>query len=569
MDENALLIAFARPLERSRAMRGLAQGVGAEDALLFVRDPLLDILLPAPGLLQSLPSAQWRQFLTDTEQVDTRVIRSLAYPSRDTERQVIGIRGDDGSVLALIGPGSLNESALQRLVSFIPLLAAAPRQEMLASSLRQRAVSATENAERAQKLAQGLDEARLELQAAYNNLHVTERALADERERLSVTLHSIADAVISTDTRGQITFMNDAAERCTGWSRKEALGRPITQVFRIIDEHTRLDREDPVAFVLQSRAAADLADHTLLVRRDGVELDIADSAAPIHTLRGEMIGVVLVFRDITEKRRIEDELIKTQRLESIGILAGGIAHDFNNILTAVLGYVGLAKLYGAELPKIGEVLHESENAILRARELTRKLLTFAKGGAPVRKKGLLSEPLAESLKLIAANGQAVALHVAADLWPSEFDNGQMSQVFTNLILNAQESAGPRKSALEPARVRIYAYNETDPQGVAALGRNPGRYVHVRVEDDGRGVSDEVLPHIFEPFFTTKGSGTGLGLATSYSIIRRHEGYIYAENSRKGGAVFHVLLPVARAPDRVDVSLQHANHANKDCGDSPF
>lgn len=545
MDETPFLIAFADPEKRLGALKGLAQGIGAQDALLFVPDPLLNVLLPAPGLPQTLPSGAWRPFLLEVERATTRLVRTLPYPDRRTEREVLGIRAPDGTVLVLIAPDVIQEGALERLLRFLPLLAAGPRHELLATGLKQRTQSATESAERAQMLAHGLDAARLELQAAYDALHATEQALLAERERLSVTLHSIGDAVISTDATGRITLMNETAERCTGWTREEALGQPLTQVFPLIDEHAREPREDPVAAVLRSNAMVELANHTLLVRRDGAELSIADSAAPIRTAQGDMIGVVLVFRDITEKRRLEDELIKTQRLESIGVLAGGIAHDFNNILTAVLGYVGLAKLYGAELPRIGEMLLESENAVLRARELTRKLLTFAKGGAPVRRQGMLSSLLLECLTLLATSGHKVALDIADDLWPCEFDNGQMSQVFTNLILNAQEATSPQEDPLTPVRIGIRAYNDIDPRGATLSGGRPGRYVHIEVEDNGRGISEDALPHIFEPFFTTKGNGTGLGLATTYSIVKRHDGYIYAKPGYPRGAVFHVLIPASK------------------------
>ena len=546
MDEIALLTAFALPEERPSALKGLAQRVGAEDAILFVQDPLLDALLPAPGLLQTLPSGEWRSFLCDTAHAASRIVRALPYPERDTKKEVFGIRADDGSILVLIAPNRLDEAALKRLLRFLPLLAAAPRQELLTLGLQQRMQAATESAERARALAHNLDEARLELQVAYHTLHATERTLVDERERLSVTLHSIGDAVISTDTDGRITLMNEAAESCTGWSREDALGRPLTQVAPLIDEHTRLPQENPVTVVLRTQMTAELSNHTFLVRRDGSLVSINDSAAPIRTRQGEMIGVVLVFRDISEKRRLEDELIKTQRLESIGILAGGIAHDFNNILTAVLGYVGLAKLYGSALPKVGQMLLESENAILRARELTRKLLTFAKGGAPIRQKGVLSEPLTESLTLLAMSGHTVALDIAADLWPCEFDNGQLSQVFTNLILNAQEATNPPPDPSKPARIQVRAYNDMNPRKTATFRGRSGPYVHIEVKDDGIGIQEEAMPHIFEPFFTTKGGGTGLGLATTYSIVKRHDGYIYAEPHLPRGTIFHVLLPASEA-----------------------
>lgn len=544
MTEDELLVALATPAQRATAAAGLAALAGAADALLFVRDPLLEVLLPAPGFRQTLPGSSWRTFLNEVSAGPDRLSATLPYPDGQHSRTVLGLKGEDGSVLVLIGMATPQAPVLDRLQRFVPLIAAAARQELLAASLRQQAALSSETAEEAQQLARGLERARAELDSAYHKLRRTERELLAERERLAVTLHSIGDAVISTDTEGRITLINAAAEQCTGWSREQAVGRPLEDVFRIIDEHSRAPRENPVSVVLRSNRVVELANHTLLIRRDGTEINIDDSGAPIRDSAGRLIGVVLVFRDVTEKQRIEDELIKTQRLESIGVLAGGIAHDFNNILTAVLGNIGLAKLYGAGIPKIGEVLQESEDAFWRARELTQQLLTFAKGGAPVRTVGVISALLRESVAL-ALSGDHVQTHVdiAPDLWAVAFDSGQMSQVFNNLLINAREAMP------SGGRIHVCAYNEwsgaRSPHPV-----RPGRYVHITIQDEGSGIPDAVLPHIFEPFFTTKNRGSGLGLATTYSIITRHEGYVFAKPAAAGGTVFHLFLPASpETPER--------------------
>lgn len=541
MTEDELFVAFANPEQRAHAAAGLAALAGGHDALLFVRDPLLEVLLPAPGFRQTLPDASWRRFLDRAAETRGHTQATLPYLDPQQSQPVLGIRGADGSVLALIGATDPRPPVVERLQRFLPLLAAAPRQELLAASLERQAVLAAETADEAHKLAQGLERTRAELDCAYHKLRQAERELSAERERLSVTLHSIGDAVISTDTEGRITLLNAVAEECTGWKREQALGRTLEEVFPVVDEYSRAPRENPVSVVLRSNRVVELANHTVLVRRDGSEISIDDSGAPIRDSAGRLIGVVLVFRDITKKRRLEDELIKTQRLESIGVLAGGIAHDFNNILTAVLGNIGLAKLYGAGIPKIGEVLQESENAFWRARELTQQLLTFAKGGAPIRTTGVISSLLRESIALSLGGGQAeTEVDIAPDLWPVGFDSGQMSQVFNNLFINAREAM--------PAggRIHICAYNEWSGSRAPHPVR-PGRYVHVTVQDEGTGIPEAVLPHIFEPFFTTKAHGSGLGLATVYSIISRHEGYVFAKPAAGRGTVFHLFLPAAPEP----------------------
>ena len=168
--------------------------------------------------------------------------------------------------------------------------------------------------------------------------------LAAEKERLTVTLRSIGDGVISTDLEGKIISVNKVAEELTGWQEEEAMGKPLTKVFHIVNEFNRKRCEDPVRKVMETGGVVGLANNTILIGKDGKEHVIADSGAPIMDSQNKIIGAVLVFRDITEKRKMEAELVKAQKLESLGVLAGGIAHDFNNFLTAIIGNLSLAKM---------------------------------------------------------------------------------------------------------------------------------------------------------------------------------------------------------------------------------
>ena len=216
---------------------------------------------------------------------------------------------------------------------------------------------------------------------------VTERAraneaIAAEKERLAVTLRSIGDAVIVTDLSGNVTLVNRLAETITGWNAAEAVGRPLADIFTIVDKRTREVLENPVNEVFRSGQLVTLRDGTALVRRDGSEVLIEDSAAPIRDAKSRIIGVVLVFRDITDKKRMEEELLKSEKLESLGILAGGLAHDFNNLLTAIMGNISIAKIHLPPEHKIYSRLEDAENAAFRATDLTRRLLTFSKGGHP-------------------------------------------------------------------------------------------------------------------------------------------------------------------------------------------
>ncbi len=364
---------------------------------------------------------------------------------------------------------------------------------------------------------------------------VAEESLAGEKERLAVTLRSIGDGVITTDTEGRIILMNRMAEQLTGWTQEEALGKPLNQAFKIISEKTRKPCESPVEKVLQHGTVEGLGNDTVLLSRDGTERIIADSGSPIRDKASKIIGVVLVFRDVTEKRKMEQELFRTQKLESVGILAGGIAHDFNNILTAILDNVVLAKAYTSE-SRVMDKLASIEKASLQARNLTHQLLTFSRGGVPIRRITSIAQLVKDSA-VFALRGSNVGCQfsIAEDLWPVEVDEGQIHQVINNLIINA-EQAMP-----EGGMVKVTAENVVvDRDGTLARGK----YVKISIADEGIGIPEKYFSKIFDPYFTTKQRGSGLGLATSYSIIKKHNGHIDLESEVGVGSTFFIFLPAS-------------------------
>jgi PAS domain S-box-containing protein len=369
-----------------------------------------------------------------------------------------------------------------------------------------------------------------------------EEDLAEEKERLAVTLRSIGDAVITTDIEGRITLVNKAAEELTGWSQEKAAGRPFDEVFAILDENTRQCCPNPAAAVHEGARPAISENQRVLIARDGVERTVAESGLPIHDIDGRTIGMVMVYRDITEKRMLEEELLKAQKLESLGILAGGIAHDFNNVLTAILNNIYIAKTSARAGDAAFKRLTAAERAALRAQNLTRQLLTFSRGGAPVRKPVSVSELIEESVEF-ALQGSNVRCEysVSEDLWPVEADEGQISQVISNLVINADQSM-PDGGSIE-----VSAVNITLAEGDALLlrgGLRGGSYVRVSFRDSGVGIPEEYLGRIFDPYFTTKQKGSGLGLATTYSIVKNHEGHIDVRSRRGEGTVFSVYLPAS-------------------------
>ena len=364
--------------------------------------------------------------------------------------------------------------------------------------------------------------------------HEMERRLKESQQWLTTTLKSIGDAVIATDINGCVIFMNPIAESLTGWKQKEASGKHLKKVFNIINEKTGKQVDDPVTRVLREGIVVGLANHTLLISKDGTRRSIDDSGAPIKDENGKIIGVVLVFRDVSEKRRIEQELMKADKLNSLGILAGGIAHDFNNILTAILGNIILAKEFTRPGEKIYERLIEAEKASLRAKDLAQQLLTFSSGGAPIKKTMFISELLKESA-LFALSGSNVQCEfsISNNLWAVEIDEGQINQAINNLIINAIQSMP------EGGRIKLTAENVT-----VSEGEKKGRYVKISIVDQGIGIPKEHLPKIFEPYFTTKQKGSGLGLAIVYSIIKKHDGYIEVETELGVGTTFKVYLPAS-------------------------
>jgi PAS domain S-box-containing protein len=363
-----------------------------------------------------------------------------------------------------------------------------------------------------------------------------EDSLKDERRRLEVTLRSIGDGVIATDAEGNIVLLNQVAEQLTGWTQEEALGNYVDTVFHIINELVRNRCDSPIGKVLQTGSTVEHEKATLLISKDGTERVTAYTSAPIKDIDNRIIGVVLAFRDITEKQRIEAELQKSQRLESVGILAGGIAHDFNNILTAIVGSINMAKMYEEHNEMVTKILNEAEKASFRARDLTQQLLTFSKGGMPVKKITSISNVIKDSANFVL-HGTRVRceFHIPDTLWAAEVDPGQISQVIQNIVMNAEQALQ------DGGIIHIYADNKTLTAGeIPAL--QAGKYITISIIDHGRGISAEIMPKIFDPYFTTKSNGTGLGLTIAYSIIKKHDGSINVFSKVNEGTTFTIHLP---------------------------
>ena len=500
--------------------------------------------------------------------------------------------------------------------------------------------------------------------------HRMEKALKEKERWLATTLTSIGDGVLTTDTHGYITFLNEMAQTLTGWTEIEALGKPVTDIFKIIHETTRQPVENPLIRALQKRTMADLSAHTLLIAKNGSELPINDRAAPIRDEWGDLTGAVLVFRDIsqrkqaeqalhqtrldyeklvdsingivweadartfqftfvskqaerllgypvedwlveptfwvdhihsddrawavdfcqtatrekrshefeyrmltadgrliwvrdivtviledeqpaklrgviidiTERKQLEDQLRQAQKMEAVGQLAAGIAHNFNNLLTAILGYAGLAmESLSADNPVVRDLqgIHKTAR---RAANLTQQLLAFTRHQM-IRRQILDLNNLIIDLNPILRQliNETIELIVLTepDLGQVKIDPGQFEQVLVNLVVNARD-AMPKGGKL----VIKTANKNLDQPLISQYGEiHPGRYVRLTVSDTGIGMTKPVQDHIFEPFFTTKetGQGTGLGLATCFGIIQQNNGHIVVHSRPDWGTVFEIYL----------------------------
>jgi len=358
-----------------------------------------------------------------------------------------------------------------------------------------------------------------------------EEDLARQTERLMVTLRNIADGVVATDKNGKIILANEAAEIMLGRSAEEAVGTDFIQAVLDLNPNPRPVLDDLMSI---QPAARKISSITFFL--NGEERSVEANRAIINDREGNCIGMVWALRDTTDEQRIKDELLKASKLDSLGVLAGGIAHDFNNLLTVIVGNIALLKMMREDDAEAISLLTEAEKASFQAKGLTQQLLTFARGGTPIKVPVDIDQLVAGSVNF-ALSGSNVRskIHKPEKLWPVLADLGQLNQVANNLLINAIQ-AMPNGGT-----IRVLGENIVlDDDEITTLPA--GRYVRLSVADEGDGIPEAILSRIFDPYFTTKPTGSGLGLATSYSIIRKHHGCILVDSQEGIGTTFHVYLP---------------------------
>jgi len=375
---------------------------------------------------------------------------------------------------------------------------------------------------------------------------------------LRVTLESIADGIVTTDRQGRVRQMNKAMEHLTGWSFTEAVGKSLPEILHLIHSDNRERCPNPIDLILAEGSSVSWGKDLILLARNGDEYRVANSGAAIRTSNGEVKGIVLVVRDVTEEFQREAQLNQSQKLEALGQLAGGVAHDFNNMLGGIMGSAEiLATLLGHENPLqkyIATIIKASENAA----GLTRKLLAFSRKGtmvvapmdihaALVNAQGLLERSLDKNIT-IQCDFKAIQTVIEGDVT-------QIENSIINLCVNAAQAMS------EGGMITIATDNveldevfcQDNPFSI-----KPGNYIQIGIHDTGVGIPPELLGRIFEPFFTTKGvgKGTGLGLSAVYGTIKGHHGCISISSEVGVGTVFYLYLPVSGT-----IPHQSARHGN--------
>ncbi|MCJ7618198.1 MAG: response regulator, partial [Desulfobacterales bacterium] len=386
-----------------------------------------------------------------------------------------------------------------------------------------------------------LKTANEQLKQEINERRLSEEALAVERERLSVTLRSIGDGVIATDSESRITLLNKVGEELTGWSYEEAVGSSFEDVFHIINESTRERCENPVDRVAKTGAMVELANHTILINKDGTERIVADSAAPIVDAKNSIIGVVLVFRDITEKRIVEKQLRQSRKTEAIATLAGGVAHEFNNALSVISGNIELLQINLPEDRNIDKYAERMKGSVHRMAGLTSQLLAYARGGKYKTRTLSLNDFIKSTIPVIRHNIKPiirVVTELSGDISNVEVDLVQMQMVFSAVLRNSSESMEDR------GRIRIITRNEKINENIAKISPDlkPGAYACLIIEDEGKGMDKETALRVFDPFFTTKFQGRGLGMAVALGVVRNHGGTILIDSEPGKGTVVRIYLP---------------------------
>lgn len=365
----------------------------------------------------------------------------------------------------------------------------------------------------------------------------TEEALRQSREFIRTILDTVDEAFIVIDADYRIIMANSAYGRQAGMPIEDIIGRHCFEISHHSSKpcyeqgeecavHHSFEKGEPYTCVHRHSD------------KDGNVLYVETKSYPLKDASGRVVSAIEVINNVTDRHLLEEQILRTQKLEAVGLLAGGIAHDFNNLLQGVFGNISMVKMNSDKDSAGYQMLEEAERALNLARNLTRQLLTFSKGGEPVKKVISLPSIIQDSVKFsLSGSNVSYTFSVDENLWSVEADEGQISQVINNIVLNASDAMP------DGGTVKILVKNVLI-DGKRILPLKHGRYVMIAIEDSGIGIPRHYLSKIFDPYFTTKQKGSGLGLATSYSIIKKHGGIVNVTSELGAGSTFFIYLPAS-------------------------
>jgi len=490
--------------------------------------------------------------------LSSKLQKVISTPILDLARTARTIStGKDYSIRAMQQRGR-NDEIGSLFEGFNEMLGQIERRD--ASLQEARAILEQRVNERTEELQTTVKELERSRQAALSVMEDASAARDDaerEKDRIEAMLKSIGDGVLVVDLKQRIVLINSAAEKITGWTNEEAVGRNAEEVFNIISEETREKVESPLITVFAENSIVQLTSPTILIRKGGREVPISDSGAPIMDKDGRIMGAILVFRDVSDKKKgekekedLQSQLFQSQKMESIGLLAGGIAHDFNNLLQGILGYTSMIKERIDSDDDNYPHLSLIEVAAERAADLTQQLLSFARKGkyniVSIDAKTIVDNVIGLTQRTFDKNIEIVKTF-DTDLHSIPGDRGQVHQALMNVCINARE-AMPKGGTLSVS-ARNLLIDETNRDEYRKA--SPGEYVVFTIRDNGVGMDQETLGRIFEPFFTTRlpGKGTGLGLAMVFGVAQNHGGFVDVTSEKDKGSTFRLFFPAEEAPQK--------------------
>ena len=372
------------------------------------------------------------------------------------------------------------------------------------------------------------------------------KELLSVKKHFELILETMSEGVMEITSEGRILYANPTVLSMVEIPEEQLLGAHFGELFAP-DEKGMI--EDVLVPIGQDPETINA----------GLPVNLNDRQVTVDFLpiKDEKNTAIIIITDVTEQKKKEAELLRSQKLESIGIIAGGIAHDFNNLLTGILGYTELARMDRKLSNECKDYLSKAIESCMQGQGLTKRMITFSKGGDPVKTRGSLSGVIHDSLNLVALDsGVDYKFNIPDNLWPVEFDEGQMKHVFRNLITNAHEAISRRMNetaeSIDAGTIKLNAANITigEERNASAKAVQTGQYVQISIHDQGIGIPEENLSKIFDLYFTTKEKGSqrgmGFGLAIVYSIIQRHGGYITVDSKAGAGSTFRVYLPATES-----------------------